>query len=216
MNKNVAKAFTEFRGEKAYANVAIGTNMSDRCEEWAKTSPLPLLEAFKLCVARGGIDKVPALDYLERWVKEREENIVASNALRVTLDDSLREELESLGEFYQVGPETLAAKLLRGILQPLASAAVARGEIRYTLHAAEPVKYLHRVSWVCAGKTDDGGRTVEVENSCAPTTECQHFTSWVKIEKSVYRCNGCGLYFTEPFATGLAKALPYKLQIGAI
>ena len=56
-----------------------------------------------------------------------------STKFYVTLPDSVAEELYNLGEFYRVGPETLAGRLLTGILQPLAAAAVDRGPITYRL-----------------------------------------------------------------------------------
>lgn len=49
----------------------------------------------------------------------------------VTLPDSVAEELHNLGEFYQVGPATLASYLLAGIIQPLAASAERRGPVSY-------------------------------------------------------------------------------------
>lgn len=125
----------------------------------------------------------------------------------ISLPASVAEELYNLGEFYRVGPETLAGRLLAGVLQPLAAAASERGEIFYGQEAehrleADRTTYLFRVEIICAlGAPED---------SCSLDTRCPHNGTWWEQAPYVYRCNGCGLLFSLPFNS--QSMLPYAAQ----
>lgn len=121
-----------------------------------------------------------------------------SRPLRITLPDDTYEELVNLGEYYQVGPETLAGQLLRGLLQPLAAAGVLRGPVAYAiaeLHRREEerAKYLFRVNWICDGSANAS------EDDCFVDTNCTHTGSWWRTSQNMFRCNDCGLFFRSPY-----------------
>lgn len=125
----------------------------------------------------------------------------------IALPTSVAEELYNLGEFYQVGPETLAGRLIAGVLQPLAAAASERGEIYYGAQAewrseAMRTHYQFRVEWICGND--------EIEDSCSEATNCPHNGTWWKFDLCEYRCNGCGLFFAAPFDP--ASVLSYGEQ----
>ena len=142
--------------------------------------------------------------------------MASSKAVQVTLPDDMYEELLSLGEYYQVGPATLASQLLRGVLQPLAAAGVERGPVEYIKLGESPSKaFPHRVNWRCRPDA-----SYESGEFCHSSTKCEHDNyPWLVERKkelngttlsNVYQCRGCGLYFARPY--DVASLLPHEYQ----